>query len=467
MSELAVSPVTVLEAAMSSTGQVEWAGALWIGAVDDVELASGRQLLPLIAGYRTARLLVRSGRYPRGFVEAGIVDGRIDVAALSTAIDQLPPPAPGRPALRPPVSVVLCTYDRPLQLAAAVRSLLALDYPAFEIVVVDNHPQSGRTAAAVAGFDDPRVRLVDEPRAGLARARNTGALAANYATIAFTDDDVVIDSQWLLGVADGFAAGTDVACVCGIVPSGEIRSPSQAYFDRRVSWARNCTAELFSLAAPPADEPLFPFQVGRFGTGANFAVRRSSLVALGGFDEGLGVGSPCGGGEDIDLFTRVLLAGHQLAYAPSALVWHRHRSDLASLTVQVANYGTGLGAWLGKLALRPRTLAMMLRRAAPGILHLSRVTRLPTPVIGLPPEHDDLWRIERRAVLLGPFALLRARLAGDRPRPLTAVRVPKPVPVPVPVPVPMSMSVPGSQVNSADPPSTAVFCDPATPQEQP
>ena len=424
MSELTVSPVIVIEAAMPSTGDVEWSGALWIGAVDDVELASGRQVLPLIAGYRVARLLVRSGRHPRGFVEADIVDGRVDVVALNAAIARLPLAAPGRPGLRPAISVVLCTYDRPLQLAAALRSVLGLDYPTFEIVVVDNHPQSGLTAAVVAGFDDERIRLVGEPRAGLARARNAGALASSFATIAFTDDDVVIDSQWLLGVADGFAAGNDVVCVCGIVPSGEIRSPSQAYFDRRVSWARNCTPELFSLAGPRPDEPLFPFQVGRFGTGANFAVRRSSLIALGGFDEGLGVGSRCGGGEDIDLFTRVLLAGHQLAYEPTALVWHRHRSDLASLTEQVANYGTGLGAWLGKLALRPRTLAMMLRRAAPGILHLSRVTRLPTPVVGLPPEHDDLWRIERRAVLLGPFALLRARLAGDRSRPMAAAHVP-------------------------------------------
>ena len=448
MSELAVSPVTVLGAAMPSSGAVEWAGAMWIGAVDDVELAAGRQVLPVITGYRTARLLVRSGRHPRGFVTVGIVDGRIDVAALVAAIDDLPPAAAGRAGPRPAISVVLCTYDRALQLSTALRSLLDLDYPSFEIVVVDNHPQSGLTAAVVAGFGDARLRLVDEPRAGLARARNTGVLAARHATVAFTDDDVVIDPQWLHGIADGFAAGPDVACVCGIVPSGEIRSPSQAYFDRRVSWARNCTAELFSLARPRPDEPLFPFQVGRYGTGANFAVRRSRLIALGGFDEGLGVGSRCGGGEDIDLFTRVLLSGHELAYEPAALVWHRHRSDLASLTEQVANYGTGLGAWLGKLALRPRTLAMMLRRAAPGVLHLSRVTRLSTPVVGLPPEHDDLWRIERRAVLLGPFALLRARLAGDRARPLACVPSPS-----------GAAAVVGPA--SADPVS-----DPATPQEQ-
>jgi glycosyltransferase involved in cell wall biosynthesis len=404
---------------MPSPSPQQFSDAVWIAAVDDVDVANGRVSFAGLPGYRTARLLVRSGRHPRGFVELPITATGVDSRQAAEAVDALPPAPHVLRTGNPPISVVLCTFNRSVLLAQALRSLLLLDYPDFEIVVVDNDPASGVTQPVVHALADPRIRVVAEPRRGLARARNTGLLATRHDLVAFTDDDVLIDSYWLQGIADGFEAGDDVACVTGIVPSGEIASASQAYFDRRVSWARNCSREVFSLARSPQDEPLFPFQVGRFGTGANFAARRGLLLELGGFDEGLGAGSPCGGGEDIDLFVRVLLAGHELAYEPAALVWHKHRSDAQSLTLQITDYGTGLGAWMTKLALSPRTLLMMLRRLVPGVRHLRRVTHPDRPRGDLSREHEFLWRIERRAVLRGPIALARSRAAGARARPLT------------------------------------------------
>jgi GT2 family glycosyltransferase len=417
MSELATSPpVTVTQAMPSPLPQFR--DAVWIATADDADVTGGRVSFAGVEGYRTARVLVRSGRHPRGFVELPITAAGVDRGQAAVAVDALPNAPHSSRTAHPPISVVLCTFDRPALLAQALRSLLLLDYPLFEIVVVDNDPASGAAEPVVRALSDPRIRVVAEPRRGLARARNTGVLAASHELVAFTDDDVLIDSYWLQGIADGFEAGDDVACVTGIVPSGEIASASQAYFDRRVSWASNCSPDLFSLARARRDEPLFPFQVGRFGTGANFAARRSVLLELGGFDEGLGAGSACGGGEDIDLFVRVLLAGHELAYEPAALVWHKHRSDAQSLTRQIADYGTGLGAWMTKLALSPRTLPMMLRRLVPGVRHLRNVTHPDRPAGEVSHEHEALWRVERRAVLRGPLALARSRAAGARGRPL-------------------------------------------------
>jgi hypothetical protein len=175
---------------------------------------------------------------------------------------------------------------------------------------------------------------------------------------------------------------------------------------------------VFSLSSVRRSEPLFPFQVGMFGTGANFALRREVVVALGGFDEALGVGSRVGGGEDIDMFVRVLLAGHQLVYEPAALVWHRHRADLESLTLQMNDYGRGLGAWITKLATNPRTLPMVARRVVPALRHLRRVTKPQTQALS-PSRQGSMSRIERRAVLDGPLALARARLSGAMSRPLS------------------------------------------------
>jgi glycosyltransferase involved in cell wall biosynthesis len=426
MSEATSTAATALEQvllepampALSPGAAPTWASAVWVGAVDDDLLLAGRQTLADAASYRTARLMVRSGRIPRGFIEVPIEGGRLDLAAAEAAIALLP--AARRPPTRedPPISVVLCTLDRPQMLTAALDSLLRLQYSAFEVIVVDNNPASGATAEAVRRFDDRRIRLIAEPRRGLARARNTGALAALNPIVAFTDDDVAIDPFWLQGIADGFAADSDVACVSGIVPSGEIGSVAQAYFDRRVSWARSCAPELFALSQVRPTEPLFPFHVGRYGTGANFALRREVLLALGGFDEGLGVGSKAGGGEDIDMFVRVILAGHSLAYEPSAVVWHRHRLDLDSLRSQIQDYGTGLGAWLTKLALHPRSLRLMLRRARPGLRHLRTVTQVDLDAAALPADVDRLWRLERNAVLYGPLALARSRMGGAKARPL-------------------------------------------------
>jgi len=420
--DLAV-PTTAVTQAMPPSGPPSYPAALWVGAVDEADVASGRLRLVDAVGYGQARLLVRSGRSPRGFVELPVVDGSIDQGMARAAVDQLPPAAPRRTGTRSPISVVLCTYDRPAVLASAVRSVQALDYPDFEIVVVDTPPASELAAATLRSIDDPRIRLVEEPSRGVARARNTGLLAARHDVVAFTDDDVVVDPSWLQGIDDGFAAAPDVACVTGIVPGGEITTESQDYFDRRVAWARSCQPEVFSLPSVLRSEPLFPFALGTFGTGANFAVRRDVVVALGGFDEALGAGSPCGGCEDLDMFVRVLLAGHHLVYEPAALAWHRHRADLESLTEQMADYGLGLGALYAKLATNPRTLSMMARRLVPALRQLRSVTNPEMQELqqSVSP-HESLWRLERRAVLDGPLAFARARRTGARSRPLSPAR---------------------------------------------
>jgi glycosyltransferase involved in cell wall biosynthesis len=316
----------------------------------------------------------------------------------------------------------LCTKDRPLQLRDALEGLITLDYPNFEIVVVDNNPGSGQTRPIVDSFPTGMVRRVDAPTAGLSIARNAGVRNARHDIVAFTDDDVIVDHRWLRGLAVGFSRSDGVACVCGMVPSAEVLTPAQSYFDRRVGWAGDCEPAVYSLADPPKDDSLFPLRVANYGTGANFAVRRDIVIDLGGFDEGLGVGSPAGGGEDIDMFVRIVLAGHELAREPSAVVWHRHRRTADELREQIYNYGLGLGAWISKLLLRPRTLAMVIRRSLRGIRHLQVITVVDRDVDNHPKAMPGgLNRCELNGVIHGPWALLRSRIAGRKATPLSGV----------------------------------------------
>ncbi|CAN3128785.1 glycosyltransferase family 2 protein [Mycobacterium sp. smrl_JER01] len=409
----------VVDPAMPTLGPPTWPRARWVGMIDVEDWRpDGDGMIEFVAGgaagYRTARVLVRNRYEPVGFVEVPIHGDRVRLKVPPGSGDDQPATGTALPV----VSVVLCTRDRPEQLADALQSVLALDYPDFEVVVVDNAPRTEETAELVRGAGEQRLRYVREPVPGLSAARNTGLRAARHQLVAYTDDDVVVDARWLRGLARGFERAPRVSCVSGLVPSGELRTAAQAYFDQRVAWAASVQPRLFSMDRPPADQPLFPFQVGRFGTGANFAVRRDRLLELGGFDEALGAGTAAQGGEDLDLFFRVLTAGDALATEPAAIVWHRHRSDNEALLKQARGYGLGLGAWLTKVGLdagHRRLAAQVIRRRFRSSLRagadygaiMTSPGRMPAGIGDQVPS--SVGRTEVLAVLGGPRALWQGR----------------------------------------------------------
>ncbi len=408
-----------LAPAMPQGSAPEWPDARWVGDIRlDLLGDHDRIRLQDAVGYDRARLLVRDGASVLGFVDVPSPGGLVSRAALDAAVLQLAPlprriePVPSALGT-PSITVIVCTRDRASQLRLALSAILALEYPNFTVVIVDNASKTTDTADLVRReFADPRVSLVTEPIAGLSRARNTGLAAATGEIVAFTDDDVVVDASWLTELAAAFGREPEAGCVTGLVPSGELRSRAQQYFDERVSWSRNLAPMSYSLARPPADSPMFPFSVGDFGTGANFALRRDLLLSLGGFDQALGVGTRTGGGEDIDMFTRVLLAGRALVVQPSAIVWHRHRADLSALRVQAIGYGTGLGAWLTKILLNRRTASMAMRRGPVALARLISIAFHPRASstvdrATVSSSGDELHREIRRVGMLELISVLR------------------------------------------------------------
>lgn len=420
---------TALEPPMR-IGAPVWPEASWIGSYDRSAPPVRHGKLPLRdgSGYRNARFLVRDGQTAVGFVTAPVVDGAVDADELWRRASALPE----RQSLRGPIgtalpffSVIIPTRDRPGPLADAVRSVLETDYPDFELIVVDNGSATDRTAEVVRAVDDERVRLVREPRPGASRARNAGVAAARGDHLAFTDDDVVADRWWLRQLAAGFSRGADIGVVCGMVPTGELATPAQAWFDERVTWASNLTPVTYRLADPPSPRGLFPFEVGRYGTGANMAVRRETWETIGGSDVRLGPGTPTKGGEDLDVFLAALAAGYAVAVEPSSVVWHRHRAELSALRSQVTGYGRGLGAWLTKVALHPRLARHAAPVALPGLRHLAGLiipwrrnaalreadesvgARRPAPIS--PGLMTRLRRVEMLGLLSGPASYLLSR----------------------------------------------------------
>jgi GT2 family glycosyltransferase len=337
--------------------------------------------------YGAARLLVRSAGEPLGLVDLELTTGTLRAARLQTAIEDRfagaihvidqrghrPADGPGPLRSTTDISVVVCTRERPDSLRATLSSVLRTVPAALEVLVVDNAPTTDRTRALVAELADPRLRYVVEPVPGLSRARNRGIADARGAIVAFTDDDVVVDQAWLSGLERGFARASEVALVTGLVSTAELETPAQQMFESSVAWSSSCTARVWDLSTPPPGDVLFPYTAGRFGTGANFALKREATRAVGPFDEALGAGTPTGGGEDLDMFLRVLLSGFQLAYEPGALVWHRHRREPDALRGQMFSYGAGLSAYAYKHLVAAQTRGEVVQRIPRALLRAGRL----------------------------------------------------------------------------------------------
>lgn len=427
--DIAESVDILLAPAMPTSGPPEWKDARWVGAIDSA-FFPGATVVRLgdSEGYRYARLLVRDGATVRGFIDVPVDNGRVMASDVAAKIRSLPAAkSTSAPGPLPAITVIVCTRNRPAMLRESLTALLALDYPTFDVVVVDNASSTPDTWDMLTReFAHERVTPIAEPTPGLSRARNAGLLHAKGEIVAFTDDDVVVDQHWLRELAAGYLHAPTVDCVTGLVPSGELRTRVQGYFDDRVTWSKSVVSQVFSMKEPPPDLPTFPFCVGRYGTGANISFRRGALLALGGFDNALGVGTPAGGGEDLDIFTRVLLDGRTLVVQPSAIVWHRHRDDLAELRVQARGYGTGLGAWVTKLLLSPRTFPLIVARSPRALARLLTLNRRPEESVApSTAPRDDFDRLVARvgvseilAVARGPLRYLRQRWAGVEAAPL-------------------------------------------------
>ncbi len=330
------------------------------------------------------------------------------IAAASAAADR--PVQAGSDAQRPLVSVIVCTRNRSAILPGCLRALAAISYDNLEIIVVDNAPDDDSTLDVVAAAD-PRIVYAREPRAGLSRARNCGLALARGTIVAYTDDDVWVDADWITQLVRGFAAAPGVACVTGPVCSASLTTAAEMYFDARVgSWSSRWEGRTFDLDANRLPDPLYPYSTGVFGTGANFAFDRRVLVELGEFDEALGAGTATRGGEDLDMFLRILRAGHSVRYEPSAIAWHYHRSDPAALLDQMYGYGTGLTAYLTKLLLQRGTAGEVLRRTPLGVLRITRIRRGTKQRLSVPAPFGALLS-EYRGYAYGPFLYLRSRRA--------------------------------------------------------
>ncbi len=246
-----------------------------------------------------------------------------------------------RNAKASPISVLVCTRDRPQSLERCLRSLGELDYPSYEVVVVDNCSREAKVARTVerAGF-----RYVREDRPGLDWARNRAIQESRYDIVAFIDDDAVASRGWLRALSRAFANG-EVMAVTGLILPAEMETQNQALFEQYGGMSKGLESRLYRPETMSARQLLM---AQAFGAGANMAFRRQVFDSVGWFDTALDTGTPSQGCGDLDMFHRVLVHGYTLRYQPDAWILHTHRRDLDGLRRQLYANGRSHGVYLIK-----------------------------------------------------------------------------------------------------------------------
>src|SRR5438552_5953103 len=223
----------------------------------------------------------------------------------------LPPPLPRYPR----VSVVVCSYNAERTMEACLASLEALDYPDYEVIVV-NDGSTDRTLEIAERF--PFCRIISQPNKGLSAARNVGAEAASGEIVAYTDSDCVADPDWLTYLVAKMEASNLAACGGPNFPPPE----------------DNLVPAAVAVAPGGPTHVLISDEVAEHIAGCNMAFRRGALLDLGGFDPVFRAARAV-----VDICWRFQDAGHTIGFSPAAIVWHFRRNTVRAYLKQQRGYG--------------------------------------------------------------------------------------------------------------------------------
>jgi len=309
----------------------------------------------------------------------------------------------------PRASVVLATKNRPKLARRCLESIFQLDYPNFEVVVVDS--SDGDETKNVIEEHFREVNYVPNSSGRVCVAKSRGAKEARGQYVAFTDDDAEVDRYWLSELVLALQSSPSVACATGLVLPLELETQAQLWFEESGAFVEGIRPRRISLADREPGS-LLPYATGRIGAGVNMAWRTDVLTGLGFFDIAL---DKCGA-EDLAVFFDALCAGFEIVYTPGAIVWHQHRRTVDELRRQTLWHATGLGAYLTRcLAKEPARTWDLIRRIPGGLRYgfAARSVRNNKKTRSFPKE---VTRQEWIGFLKGPVAYASGVLAVRRAR---------------------------------------------------
>ena len=256
------------------------------------------------------------------------------------------------------LSLIVSTKNRAYAIVECLDSVAAAFSKAApldaEIIVVDNG-STDETATVIQRWITScsfPVRLLFEPRLGLAAARNYGMKVAKGELLVFTDDDCRLSEDYISELLTHDAADTEMVLRGGRV---ELGNPGDLPLSIKTSqvlmrWHRRMNSA--------RDENLAHTILG-----CNLAVRRQVAQCIGPFDERLGAGASIPASEDTDWIFRAYLANITIEYVPDMVVYHYHgRKRPSDGSKLFANYAIGTGAVYAKFLFKDPNLCRQFYR---------------------------------------------------------------------------------------------------------
>lgn len=216
------------------------------------------------------------------------------------------------------ITVIVCTYNRCQVVTKALDSIAVQNMPAsveWDVLVVDNN-STDQTREVVEQYclqNPARFSYMLESKQGLSNARNAGIQKSRGDVLAFTDDDAVVEPDWLWNLTSSLQSGEWAGSGGKIIPTWSGALPAWLSNEDLVSMG---TFGGFDMGpeAGPLDRPPY---------GGNMAIRRDAFEKYGGFRVDLGRSSNnLQGREDVELANRLFAAGERLRYEPNAVIHH-------------------------------------------------------------------------------------------------------------------------------------------------
>ncbi len=226
------------------------------------------------------------------------------------------------------LSIVICTRDRGPRLRRALEAIDAQITGDTSVVVVDQSKELDEELAHRAA-EQPGMTLIRDTGRGVSRSRNLAWLNTPSKWLLFVDDDCIPEAGWLKAIEEAIAEHSDadyVSCEVGGfgTPDGEYKNYS-----------------IFSVSEPTRLSGRW-IRPSALGYGACFAVRRSMVEQVGGWDERLGPGNPdFPASEDMDFNYRLMRAGGIAYLTPGGRVLHEQWRPADALPSLFRGYMAG------------------------------------------------------------------------------------------------------------------------------
>jgi poly-beta-1,6 N-acetyl-D-glucosamine synthase len=227
------------------------------------------------------------------------------------------------PRYYPPISIIVPAYNEEVTIQKCVNALLQLDYPQYEILVVDDG-STDRTLDLLQSVTDPRVKIISQFNQGKAQALNTGIKHVQNEFIVTVDADTTLHKDALQHIAKRFSTNHQLGAIAGNVKvdsePGLLNALQAAEYTLGINLIRKTQSILGCVMIVP---------------GPIAALRKTAIEQAGYFSEDTFA-------EDFDITMQILKAGYKIQYEDHALAFTDAPKNLEDLLKQRRRWYRGM-----------------------------------------------------------------------------------------------------------------------------